>query len=481
MIILPAIDILGGKCVRLYKGRYDAVTKYFDDPIKVAENFQKKGARFLHVIDLDGAKAGKAVNQNMILKLTSKVKIPVEVGGGIRNFEDADTYLRNGVARIILGTSALTDLNLLKKLIKKFGSEKIIVSLDFKNGQLATDGWLKQAKNSETIQDLKKIGIKTVVVTDISRDGTLTGPNFNLLKKVQQEGFQVIAAGGIKDQKDIENLRKQNLFGAIVGKAIYEGKINLISTSLAKRIIPCMDVTNGRVVKGTKFKELKDAGDAVELGKIYSKQGADELVFLDITATVEKRKTLIELVKNVAKNINIPFTVGGGIKNIADIKALLNAGADKISLGTVAVTNPKIVKDAAKRFGNQCIVISLDCKKERNTWKLFIKGGREKTQTDAITFAKKMENLGAGELLVNSLDRDGTKKGYDLELLQKISDAVNIPVIASSGAGKKEDFLKAFQQTNIDAALAASLFHYKELGIKELKKYLENNLINIRP
>ncbi|MBT4917084.1 imidazole glycerol phosphate synthase subunit HisF [Candidatus Peregrinibacteria bacterium] len=241
-----------------------------------------------------------------------------------------------------------------------------------------------------------------------------------------------------------------------------------------------MDIDNGRVVKGTNFKNLRDAGDAVELAKVYDQMGADELVFLDITATVEQRKTLVELVSQISKNISIPFTVGGGIRSVCDIRDLLNAGADKISLGSIAISDPKIVTEASDEFGSQCIVISLDCKRDGNSWKLFTKGGREKTDLDAVEFASLMEKVDAGELLVNSLDRDGMKNGYDLELLTKISEVVNIPVIASSGAGCREDFLKAFDGGRADGALAASLFHYGEINIRELKRYLSDQKVTIR-
>ncbi len=250
---------------------------------------------------------------------------------------------------------------------------------------------------------------------------------------------------------------------------------------LTKRIIACMDIKEGRVVKGTNFVQLKDAGDPVELGKLYSDQGIDELIFLDIMATVENRDTLYDLVKRIAKNINVPFTIGGGIKSLEDIRNVLNCGADKVSIGSASVKNPDFVSEAAKEFGSQCIVISVDPKQRGDgTWEIYIKGGREPTGIDAIEFSKNMDNLGAGELLVNSLDSDGMRTGYDIPLLRTIAEAVSIPVIASSGAGKKEHFLEAFTKGKCDAALAASLFHYKELEISELKQYLKENNIPIR-
>lgn len=250
---------------------------------------------------------------------------------------------------------------------------------------------------------------------------------------------------------------------------------------LTKRIIACLDVAKGRVVKGTNYVDLKDAGDPVELGKLYSDLGIDELMFLDITATLENRETRLDLVYRIAQKINIPFSVGGGIKTLEDIRKVLQAGADKVSLGSAAVKTPQLVKEAAGQFGSQCLVISLDAKKVgQNKWKLYIKGGREATGIDVIKFAQEIISLGAGELLVNSIDRDGARSGYDLELLRALNESIRVPIIASSGAGKLEHFLEAFKKGKVDAALAASLFHYGRLEISDLKKYLAKNNIAIR-
>jgi len=249
---------------------------------------------------------------------------------------------------------------------------------------------------------------------------------------------------------------------------------------LTKRIIPCLDIKDGRVVKGTCFTDLVDSGDPVELAKRYGEMGADELVFLDITATVDKRKTLVELVSKVGKVLSIPFTVGGGVSELQDVKALLAAGADKVSIGSEAVKNPDFIEEICSELGRQAIVISLDVKKDGITWKVCIDGGRIQTGIDALPFAELMEKKGAGELLVNSLDRDGTKSGYDVELLAEISERVNIPVIASSGAGCKQDFLDAFEKGKVDAVLAARLFHTRELSINDVKNFLNLSDIPIR-
>jgi imidazole glycerol-phosphate synthase subunit HisF len=249
---------------------------------------------------------------------------------------------------------------------------------------------------------------------------------------------------------------------------------------LCKRIIPCLDVKDGRVVKGTNFINLIDAGSPVELAERYSRDGADELVFLDITASAEKRKTLINLVSDVAKAIRIPFTVGGGISELKDIEALLKAGADKVSLNSSIVKNPNLILQASKQFGSQAIVAAIDIKFIGPDYKVFIKGGREETELFGMDWCKEAAEYGAGEILLTSMDKDGTKNGYDLKFLKELTSTVTIPVIASGGAGNKEHFLEAFKQANADACLAASLFHFNILPIAELKKYLNQNGVTVR-
>jgi cyclase len=249
---------------------------------------------------------------------------------------------------------------------------------------------------------------------------------------------------------------------------------------ITKRIIPCLDIKDGRTVKGINFENIKDAGDPVELAIEYAKQGADELVFLDITATNEKRKTLSELVTRIAKHINIPFTVGGGISSVEDVSILLNSGADKISVNTSAVKNPQLIKELANQFGSQCIVLAIDTKFENNDWYVYLNGGRVKTELKTIDWAKEGVELGAGEILLTSMNNDGTKDGFAIDITKQISEAVNVPVIASGGAGNMQHFEDVFKNGKADAALAASVFHYKEIAIPELKKYLKENKIEIR-
>ena len=249
---------------------------------------------------------------------------------------------------------------------------------------------------------------------------------------------------------------------------------------LTKRIIPCLDIKDGRTVKGINFKNLIDAGDPVELAKYYSLNGADELVFLDITATKENRKTFADLVESIAKNINIPFTVGGGISSVEDVSVLLNAGADKVSVNSSAVKDPELINRLSERFGNQCIVVAMDAKEISGQWKIHLVGGKVPTEIDLFDWAIEAEKRGAGEILFTSMNNDGTKSGFANEALAKLSELVNIPIIASGGAGNMQDFSDTFKKGKSDAALAASVFHFNEINISDLKRFLRNEQIEIR-
>lgn len=252
---------------------------------------------------------------------------------------------------------------------------------------------------------------------------------------------------------------------------------------LAKRIIPCLDVKDGRVVKGVNFVKLRDAGDPVEQAKVYDREGADELVFLDITASHEKRKTMVGIVKRIAECVFMPFTVGGGIGEIDDIRGLLNAGCDKVSINTAAVKRPEFVKEASDKFGSQCIVVAIDAKRkkgDKSKWEVYINGGRDNTGMDALEWARKAADLGAGEILLTSMDYDGTKDGYDIELTRRISETLSIPVIASGGCGNLEHIYQAVTGGKADAALAASIFHFKEYSIRQAKEYLRDKGVSVR-
>jgi cyclase len=250
--------------------------------------------------------------------------------------------------------------------------------------------------------------------------------------------------------------------------------------SLAKRIIPCLDVTDGRVVKGVNFVELRDAGDPVEIARRYDEQGADELTFLDITASSDNRGLILHIIEQVASQVFIPLTVGGGVRAVEDVRRLLNAGADKVSMNTAAVVNPQLVADASGRFGSQCIVVAIDAKRVGDHWEVFTHGGRKPTGLDAVGWAKKMVELGAGELLLTSMDRDGTKSGFDLELTRAISDAVDVPIIASGGVGNLDHMVEGVKQGGADAVLAASIFHFGEYSVDQAKHYMADRGIEVR-
>jgi len=250
---------------------------------------------------------------------------------------------------------------------------------------------------------------------------------------------------------------------------------------LTKRIIPCLDIKDGRTVKGTNFINLRDAGDPVELGALYAKEGADELVFLDITATIEKRKTLSELVNKIAHHVNIPFTVGGGISSLEDVNVLLQNGADKISVNTSAFKNPQLINELSKEFGSQCVVLAIDTKKEVDgEWYVYLNGGRTKTDKKCFDWAKEAVDRGAGEILLTSMNHDGTKNGFAIEITKLLSETLSVPIIASGGAGNMEHFVEVFEKAFADAALAASIFHFKEIPIPDLKQFLHRQNISVR-
>ncbi|HEU4854906.1 MAG TPA: imidazole glycerol phosphate synthase subunit HisF [Nitrosospira sp.] len=249
---------------------------------------------------------------------------------------------------------------------------------------------------------------------------------------------------------------------------------------LAKRIIPCLDVTNGRVVKGVKFVSLRDAGDPIEIARRYDDQGADELTFLDITASSDDRDLILHIIEEVAAQVFIPLTVGGGVRKVEDVRRLLNAGADKVSINTSAIQNPQLVADAAGRYGSQCIVVAIDAKRAGQGWEVFTHGGRRPTGLDAIEWARKMQSLGAGEILLTSMDRDGTRDGFDLALTRAVSDAVDVPVIASGGVGNLQHLVEGIVEGHADAVLAASVFHYGEYTVRQAKEYMSQHGIEVR-
>lgn len=516
MRIFPAIDLKEGKAVRLLQGRMEDVTVYGDNPLEIALGFKEQGAEYLHVVDLDGAFAGKPVNDEIIHQLIKSSGLKVQVGGGIRTLERIEELLSYGVERVVLGTVAVRNPQLVAEAVQRYG-EAIVVGIDAKDGWVAVQGWAEKTeiRALELALKMKEMGVKHLVFTDIARDGMLQGANIESTAQLAREsGLNVVASGGIATLEDIIQLQKVAdegvpIYGAIIGKALYTGAFTLAqaleiakgdpnkaqaeketngenqtngdnNTKEVKRIIPCLDVHEGRVVKGVNFVNIKDAGDPVELAALYDREGADELVLLDISASAEGRGTMVDVVKKVAPQISIPLIIGGGLRTIEDIQKVLEAGADKVSLNTSAVQNPQLIQESAKTFGSERIIAAIDARqKEPGSWEVYISGGKKATGKDVIAWAKEVEALGAGEILLTSMDRDGTKSGYDLELTRAVSRSVSIPVIASGGVGNLEHLADGLKIGEASAVLAASIFHYGEYSIAEAKDYLEKQGIAV--
>ncbi len=486
MKIFPAIDIKDKKCVRLIKGDFNNKTEYEMSPVKQAGKYKDHGFKNLHIVDLDGALTGETVNLDIIQEIVKKFDLKVEVGGGIRNSDSIQKYIDAGVEKVILGSAAIKDKSFLREACVKFPN-KIALGLDAKDGYLSVSGW-KENSNKLIIDYLKEVndyGVSRIIYTDINRDGMKQSPNFSETSKVAEiSNCPVIISGGVSSIDDIKRAKSlKNVEGIIVGKAIYDGDIQLeelVKEMLKNRIIPCLDVKNGRVVKGINFVDLKDAGDPVEQAKIYSDGGADEICFLDITASNENRDIIYDVVQKTSKKCFVPLTVGGGVRSVEDIHKLLNCGADKVSINTAAVENSKVVIDSSKKFGSQCIVVAIDAKKNGDKWEVFTHGGRKNSGIDVLEYAKQIEQNGAGELLITSMDRDGTQVGYDIDLISKISSIVNIPIIASGGVGNLDHLVDGIKLGKASAVLAASIFHYGKHSIKEAKDYLDLKGIPVR-
>jgi len=492
------MDIRGGKVVRLTQGDFSKQITYSDDPVAILKQFIEVGALWIHVINLDGALTGnfqKNLSYPVILdliKLSKQSGIRIQIGGGIRNIETIEELINKGTDRIILGTIVFDDSKLLKILSKQYRS-KIAIALDSSNKTIRTKGWQHDTNLNifEVFSKLENLGIQDFIVTDIMKDGTSSGLNTNLyleLKKKKMLRTRIIASGGISSINDVE-MALEFSDGVIVGKALYNGNIplgdlglfldNLHKSRLVKRIIPCLDVKNGRVVKGIKFKNLRDSGDPVDLARYYNENGADELVFLDISATLEGRKSMLNTIQSVAEEVFIPLTVGGGIRTIEDMTVIIKAGAEKVSINSAAISDPNLITEGAKKFGSQCIVVAIDAKKKGESWEVYSHSGTKPTGLDVLEWVKTVVDKGAGELLVTSMDKDGTNSGYDLELIRAITEIVSVPVIASGGAGNKMHFVEAINN-GAEAVLAASLFHFNLLRIQDLKEFMNSNDVLVR-
>jgi phosphoribosylformimino-5-aminoimidazole carboxamide ribotide isomerase len=486
--IIPAIDLIGGKCVRLSHGRFDTMKIYSDNPAELARSFRDQGARYLHIVDLDGARTGSPAHLDLLREITAIEGLEVDFGGGIRSKEAFRSVLEAGASRVSIGSLAVTRPEELVAWMEEFGADRVLLGVDVRQGKVSYHGWQSDSAIGwqEFIGFWMSKGLSRIFCTDIERDGALTGPSTALYMEMLKQfpGLELIASGGVARPEDITALHRAGLSGVIVGKALLEGRVSLKTAApgaslLAKRIIPCLDIRDGRTVKGVNFIDIRDAGDPVELAVRYAEEGADELVFLDITATIEGRKTFPALVKKITQVLNIPFTVGGGISTFDDAAVLLEAGADKISLNSAAVKDPAIINRLSGSFGSQFVVLAIDAR-ETSGWEVYTHGGRQPAGLDLFKWAKEGQERGCGEILFTSMNHDGTRNGFANEALSHLSELLTIPVIASGGAGQPEHFRDAFITGKADAALAASVFHFGDIPIPELKRYLYGEGIPVR-
>ena len=492
MQLIPSLDLLNGQVVRLTHGDF-STARVYGEPEAVLDSLDvPRGAR-LHVVDLEGSRSGRPVETGIVRRLARR-DLVVQVGGGIRSLDDARRWLDCGAQRIVVGTVAANAPALLASLVEELGAERIVPAVDIRDGVIRVDGW--ERASSSTLKDvftrLEALGIPEALVTDISHDGVLRGPSFRLYRELMRlTTVRLIASGGVTAVSDVISLaRLGNITGCVIGRALLEGRIDLTeartraqaTNAIPERVIPCLDVRDGRVVKGVSFTNIRDAGDPVECAIRYEAEGADELVILDISATDRAASTALETVRRVAGSIFIPLTVGGGVRTLEDFRAMLRAGADRVAINTAAMRRPELIAECAGEFGVQAVVLSCDAKRseEGPAWHATMRSGKELTEVDAVAWCRRAEELGAGEILLTSVDRDGTSRGFDLELLRAVTSRLKIGVIASGGAGRVEDFCDAIEAGGARAVLAASLFHDRVLSVTDVKRHLAAEGIPVR-
>ena len=562
--VIPSLDLLGGEVVRLLHGDFSEVTRY-GDPQSVLDSLEVPDGSRLHVVDLEGSRSGRPVETSMVRRLAAR-NLRVQVGGGIRTIEDARIWIASGAERVVVGTVAAESPEILQEMVRELGAKRIIPSIDVRDGIVRVAGWQRDAAITPAalFERLEALGIEEALVTDISKDGAMRGPSFALYRSLRQlTSIRLIASGGVSTLSDVISLsRLPNLSGCVIGRALLDRTINLAEAraraatpnAIPERVIPCLDVRDGRVVKGVNFVDIRDAGDPVECAIRYEREGADELVILDISATDANRSTSLEIVRRVSESLFIPLTVGGGVRTVDDFRALLRAGADRVAINTAAIGDPDLIRRCSEEFGVQAVVLSCDAKRiaispvsqpqspavalseanvapaslpagasassrrgsartpagkdagvtkdtpsqplsrevgegsqdERQTpqkepqFEAMIRGGKISSGLDAVVWCRRAEELGAGEILLTSVDRDGTQSGFDLDLLRAVTSALRIGVIASGGAGTVEHFRDAIETGGARAVLAASLFHDRRLTISALKGYLATEGIPVR-
>ncbi len=501
MQVIPAIDVLNGKVVRLAQGDFERVNVYGDDPLGVAKGYKRMGASRVHLVNLSAAKSGERDDRFLVLVRALSGEMEVQVGGGIRTFRDIQRFLDAGAAAVVIGTMLFKEPETARLAVTLFGIERIIGALDADDNDVKIMGWRERSGYDfdAAVRLATDIGLQQILVTDIARDGMERGPNCKLYADLIRRfpNIRLTASGGVRDASDLRALQNTGCTSVVVGKALLENPALLPSLmnacekqielaidscrdDLAIRVIPCLDIAGGRVVKGMSFENLRDAGDPVSLAKRYCEEGADELVFLDITATFDGRDTVVELASRVADAVNIPFTIGGGVRSVSDARKLLQAGADKVAVNSAAIRNPSLLNEMAVQLGRANTVCAIDARKKGNGWTVLVRGGRDDTGINALSWAEEATARGAGELLVTSYDRDGTGEGFDTALLFRIKEKVSVPVIASGGGGSLDTFVSAVRAGRADAVLAASVFHFGTYSIRDVKTALINASFPVR-
>jgi cyclase len=488
MDVIPSIDLLDGQVVRLLHGDFARVTAY-GDPETVLDTLAVPRGSRLHVVDLEASRSGRPVETAIVRRLASR-GLRIQAGGGIRSLADARTWIDAGAEKVVIGTVAADAPEVMQAIVGELGAERVIAAVDVRDGIVRVAGWEREATASlaEVLARVEELGIGEVLITDISKDGAMRGPSFALYRSLRT-AMRIIASGGVSTMSDVVSLsRIQSVGACVIGRALLDGRIRLAEArtlvaapnAIPERVIPCLDVRDGRVVKGVNFVDIRDAGDPVECAVLYESAGADELVILDISATDANRSTALDVVRHVSESLFIPLTVGGGVRTIEDFRALLRAGADRVAINTAAIRNPQLIADCAREFGVQAVVLSCDAKRAGDHFEAMVRGGRESSGVDAVEWCRRAEELGAGEILLTSVDRDGTNRGYDIELLRAVTSLVKIGVIASGGAGSVEHFRDAIEAGGARAVLAASLFHDRRLSIADVKQFLASEGIPVR-
>ncbi len=485
--LIPSIDLLGGRAVRLLRGDYAAVTDY-GDPMRILDAWGLPPGSLIHVVDLEGSRDGRPAQLDAIGKIAGRGLV-VQVGGGVRSADDAVRWLEAGATRIVVGTAAARDRATLGAICRAVPAG-VVVAVDLRDGVVRTSGWTEAASRTakEIVRDAEDLGAAAVMVTDIGRDGTLSGPSLDLYRDLARStALPIVASGGIGTLGDLVSVARTGAAGAIVGRALLDGRFTIAQARARMgdrdrpvRVIPCLDVRGGRVVKGVAFRNLRDAGDPVECARRYEREGADELVLLDVSATGEERLASLETVRAIARSLFIPLTVGGGVRSIESFRELLAAGADRVAINTAAVEDPGLIRRAAAEFGSQAVVLACDAQRAGDGWRVVIRSGTAPRDLDAVGWCRDAAELGAGEILLTALDRDGTQEGFDLELLRRTTAACGVGVIASGGAGSPLHFAEAVERGGASAVLAASTFHDRLLRIADVKSALAERGIPVR-